>query len=389
MKGELAPHIILEAFEGSTAAPADDPWCVPNVKIIGFSSKNKSIDVGGVRHKTSGRRYTEQCLQEAASLYEGKTVYKDHAKPGVQSRDPDEVLGYIKGVKYVPGDGLRGNLHFTKRGELAQSVKVASQENPRQYGLSHNIPEGGSVGQIDASGVLVVHKIRLVESVDLVSKPGATGGLLEGAEPVANTPFTEFAKSLATLPAEQKRVGTLLESMGSLAEIEITPLADDATPEDQVKHAFKQVFAKITESYDGDDAAFDEQMKTAKRARHVMLTGEEPKVVTPAIKEGLETKVLGDKGAVALLSKHKITITPALVESFSGQTLEQAEPLLESFKADKDKIAQLEARLKIIPDDQKTKSGIRTTTTALQESVDKDGNPIKPKFVPRFLTSVN
>lgn len=393
-QGELS-HLILEAFDGAGSVPADDPWCIPNVKILGLVSKN-------------GRRYSEQCLREAVSLYEGKPLCNDHPSGDVESRNPDDVLGYFRNVRFQAGDGLRADLHFTRRGELAESVKIASKDNPKLYGFSHNIPRGGSVSRIDSSGTQIVESITKVNSIDLVTKPATTDGMFEGVQPVT-TPKKikprEVIMAAVTMPAEKLRFERIFESMGDLAGIEVEPGnvatmdKKDASPEEVIKENFKGMMGSLIEAYmtDGDDGKLISGIKNAAKACGLMLKGGEPKVesedgekkadAAPEAKPDEEKKesvqkpaVLGHNGAAALLESKNIPITSSLLESIGSVTEQQAGALVESLVAERKRADDLEKRLNVIPQHQQTKSVARGGF--LLESVQE---PEAKEYKPMFL----
>lgn len=384
MKQSEFAHISSGLFEGTTPKSGDaiDPWTIDDVLILSADSKNK-------------RKYTDQCLEEAATegLYEGVSFGVNHAI----SRDVRDWPGHFDKTRFVKGSNgnpsaIRGRLILTTHDSFTESLHRVAATNPKKYGLSHHIPKGGYKAHVDNSGTLIVEKIYRVKSVDLVDEPGSGKGLFEETEPVTKVAFKDFAKTLPSLPSEVKRFDGILESLGDIANIEIAPDEAWTTSEQKLKGGFKSLMAGILESYQDDDAKLDEHMKLATAARHAMLTGEEIKkpAATKPLTESVQPVALGHKGAADLLSLKKIEITPALLESVSLQTKEVAEPILESIVAERRKNADLEARLKLIPDDQRTRSSARTTTESLTESVDKDGNPIEKPFKARWLeASVN
>ena len=386
MKPSEISHISIGLFECTSpkSGEAIDPWTIDDVLVLSADSKNR-------------RKYTDQCLQEAVSegIYEGVPFGVNHSL----TRDVRDLPGHFDNTRFVKGtngnpSAIRARMTLTTHDAFTESLHRVAATNPKKYGLSHHIPKGGYKAHVANDGTLIVEKIYRVKSVDLVDEPGSGKGLFEETEPVTKVTFKEYAKTLPSLPSEVKRFDAILESMGPLADIEITPCDAAAKPEDKIKSSFKQLLGSITESYEDDDANLQEGIKTVTTARHAMLTGEEIKkpTPTPAIKEGVEPVLLGWKGASELLTSKKIDITPALLESFSVQTKEIAEPLLESLVAANKKNADLEARLKLIPDDQKTRSSARTSTEAITESVetDKDGKPVEKPFKARWLeASVN
>lgn len=141
------------------------PGVLKNVKILGFNSVNR-------------RRYTQEAVAGALSLYEGVAVNLDHPKDGPNS--PRSVLdrfGKLVGV-HLEGDGLRGDLHYNPKHSRAAEIAWYAEHMPDMIGLSHN-----AIGEGDTrEGVFVVEKIHQVRSVDLVADPATTKGLFEAMD---------------------------------------------------------------------------------------------------------------------------------------------------------------------------------------------------------------
>src|SRR5438132_11382170 len=142
MKKASGRELILDAFEGAgqLRAGGDNPqgeqnyFCIPNVKILGYESIHN-------------REYTQECMDQAVQekVYEGVRIYEDHQYPDkdtppgfAKSRKTRDCLGFVKNVKHVNGDGLRGDAYFTVKDKLTSSVYEASKLNPRMYGFSHD-----------------------------------------------------------------------------------------------------------------------------------------------------------------------------------------------------------------------------------------------------------
>jgi hypothetical protein len=136
------------------------------VKLIGLSSRN-------------GRRYREEALKNAASLYEGAKVNVNHPKDGpLAPRDYQDRLGVMRGVEFRAGAGLFGNLHFNPKHALADQLAWDAEHNPRNVGFSHNVE-----AKLSRAGEgVIVEAITRVRSVDLVADPAATDGLFEQVE---------------------------------------------------------------------------------------------------------------------------------------------------------------------------------------------------------------
>lgn len=145
------------------------PGVVRGVKLLGLASRK-------------GRRYLPEAVAKAAPLYEGKAVYVDHRSPDALASPRNFVskFGVLKGVRYVEGDGLRGDLHYNPRHILADTFAGWVETDPSQIGFSHDafcqMREAAN-----GDGREVVEIVR-VESVDLVATPATTNGLFESED---------------------------------------------------------------------------------------------------------------------------------------------------------------------------------------------------------------
>lgn len=415
-----APFDVLESIaspQGNGGVPNSESageWCIADVKILGTTTKSGK------------RRYSEQCLRESVSLYEGKAVCNDHtdnpapndlALCSAPIRKPDDILGYFKSVRYVPGDGLRGNFHFTRRGELAESVMIASRENPKLYGFSHHVPRNGFRSHMEGN-IEVIDSITQVVSVDLVTNPNTNSGLFEGVRPVSKESktikFSGLLESLCQLPSEKLRITRIMsdlkESMGDGADMAdpAVEVGNEATkPEDKIKSGFQTMMNDIIEGYmsDGNDAQLVARIKAAAKACGMMLKGDEPKKESAEApdspvdknedasteddknpddkKESVQVDVLGD-GAADLLESAGIAITPKLLKALKPMTKDQAEAILESVKAEKNRADDAEKRLGVLRPEETTKSTPRTRGSLL-ESAGKDGGKDKGEYKPMLL----
>jgi hypothetical protein len=137
---------------------------IRHVKILGFESAN-------------GRRYLPEAVKRAQPEYEGRSVRCDHPRKPEDSREVDDVFGWLRDTT-LEEDGLYGDLHYLKSHPMAQRVCEAAERNPGLFGLSHNAQGDGET----INGVFVVREIVEVRSVDLVADPATTRGLFESRE---------------------------------------------------------------------------------------------------------------------------------------------------------------------------------------------------------------
>ena|SRR5262245_26825211 len=118
------------------------------------------------------RRYARGVFREAKRLYEGRSIYANHAQSG--DRDIADKLGWWENVDLSPTGLPRGDAHLLKSHPLFERVMEIAVRNPRLLGFSHVCHAETSRAP---DGFEVVEEITQVESVDLVCDPATTTGL--------------------------------------------------------------------------------------------------------------------------------------------------------------------------------------------------------------------
>ncbi len=223
-------QLIETALWEDTQAPANG--VLPNVKILGQKSRNK-------------RFYTEQAMQGAVSLYEGKAVYISHAGEKVKHRAAPERYGRLKNVRY---DGakkeLRGDLvYLESQAQMTAMLKEDLDRKLNFFGLSHVAD-----GQFHVKeGVKVVTKIDKVDSVDLVSDPATATSLREQSDAVVveNTTTDPFCESVLAVLNDES-----LDEAGKKAKLQTlsAPVKEQTdTGTDPIKALTEQV-ANLTKT---------------------------------------------------------------------------------------------------------------------------------------------
>ena len=163
---------------------------IHGVKICGLNSAN-------------GRTYAESALRDAVPLYEGVAVRFDHPKNLSTERKFVEGFGALRAVRFVPGQGLFGDLYFSTAHPLAGHVLECATKFPNNFGLSHNV-----IGETSRrNGKTVVDFISDVQSVDIVSEPATSRGLFEA---VAHDPQMAAKSVIAEI---QNQVETFMKIM--------------------------------------------------------------------------------------------------------------------------------------------------------------------------------
>ena len=113
---------------------------VRNIALTGITSKN-------------GYRYTEQALRAAASLYEDKPVFLDHAidKARPQERSTRDLVGTIVNPRYETGR-IRGDIRVLDT-DSGRTFLALSESDAPGVGMSHVVlaqrtTPGGEVDRI-------------------------------------------------------------------------------------------------------------------------------------------------------------------------------------------------------------------------------------------------
>jgi hypothetical protein len=150
----------------SEATIERDQHLVRNVALLGPDSRN-------------GYRYTQEVMQQAAPLYDGRPVFIDHPEqpPGVNTpgsplqRKLRDYAGNVVRPRFE-NNRIRGDLHLI--GPNAAWLLNLIESAPRDIGMSHVV-----LARRNAAGTEVAH-IDKVLSVDIVAFPATTQSFQEG-----------------------------------------------------------------------------------------------------------------------------------------------------------------------------------------------------------------
>jgi hypothetical protein len=141
-------------------------------RVLGRVSSNTHGVKGAKRTE-----YTLQAIKEAAPLYSGAVVNRNHPpreKP-YSERKAEERIGWLENVQ-VRDDGLYADLHLLKSDPLTDKLMEAAERNPRLFALSHN---AYGAGDLTADGTYRITSIPEVRSVDVVADGGTNASLFE------------------------------------------------------------------------------------------------------------------------------------------------------------------------------------------------------------------
>lgn len=172
---------------------------IRNIKILGPVSKN-------------GRKYAQDAMRNACTLYENAVVNKNHDRVNQNDRDVDDRLGRIVNAHYIEGEGIYGDFELLMSHPMADRIMEAAEKMPNTMGFSHF----ADCAYRKVKGVEEVVEIRKVYSVDLVANPATTSSLSESVneahkancerctkmEGVAKCKDTKYADKLKAIAEE-------------------------------------------------------------------------------------------------------------------------------------------------------------------------------------------
>lgn len=253
-----------------------------NVKVCGRNSRN-------------GRVYTSEALGAAVSLYEGKHINLNHPLEATRPTSVRDRFGWLEGVRSTD-DGLYADkLHFNPKHSYAEEFRWWAENRPSAIGLSHN-----AIGNAEEKdGVMTVHSIESVASVDLVADPATTQGLHEAMSNDAPKPEPTPGEA-----GYKEHIGAAVAAI----------MADESMSLPDKK---KKIMAllKLT-----DDTAKPEEKPVEKPAE------EKPKVEDFKLTVAANMKLLGE----AMLPPN--LVTPLFMEDLVNASTERAKALIEERK---------------------------------------------------------
>lgn len=233
------------------------------VKVLGLESAN-------------GRRYLPEAAAKARRLYEGASVRRNHPKRPDDSRDVEEVFGWLESVEVGPGGGLWANLHvLNPKTEFAESVFLAAEKNPKLFGLSHNAQGQGET----VDGVFVVSEIVEVRSVDLVADPATTGGLFESRQQRRTMKLKDWLECPALKKLDQGKRAKLRKLWEAYGEEEMAEPEESVgtDPDEALKTGFRSACSAVLDSEDMDATAKVARLKELLSAHEKLSTKKEEK----------------------------------------------------------------------------------------------------------------
>lgn len=284
----LCMKLIEQAPLTPTAIDADE-GVIRGVRVLGPESRN-------------GRRYSDQAIKAAASMYEGVAVNVDHSR-GDGERAVADAFGWLRNVA-VDGGAVRGDLHYLKAHPQAAVLVEVAQRNPSRLGLSHHAE--GTV-RVDG-GRTIVETIERVYSVDLVQTPATNAGLFESEGHMTIREALERAGMLAVLEGE---------GMGEYGDVPVAQVNEN----DYGMSAFESM---VLEAMKGSGTMAEKMAKIRKILRAQEMLAGEP---APEIEEGMPKDMAKMAESVQAISA-RLDGVVALVESMNAER--KARELIES-----------------------------------------------------------
>lgn len=168
-KVEPEPTLQHERFR-EYASTQDQPYDVDEAAGV-----IKSVLVLGTKSRGTGV-YTAPVMEEALRQYADKPTFINHTRDGSHPKY-ESKLGVHRNPRMSP-EGIRTDFHFNPKHACASQLVWDARNDPKNVGFSHDADCSYRI----EGGKRIVHAIEKVYSIDLVTKPGTTGGMFEEEE---------------------------------------------------------------------------------------------------------------------------------------------------------------------------------------------------------------
>lgn len=145
------------------------------------------VTICGPGFTKNGWYLPEEALETGASFFEGADV-NIYELPGKGATHIDDSLfdikslliknkaGWLEGVEYVAGEGLKAVLHLVDSYKyLGKNLLEGIKKGTSVYGLSYDAAVRAIKATIEGKPVMKLLKFLAVDSVDIVSRPAAGG----------------------------------------------------------------------------------------------------------------------------------------------------------------------------------------------------------------------
>ena len=295
-----------------------------HVKIVGLQSVNPARVLGLNRQQFGDAidepySYDPAGLDRARKLYEGASVYSNHAKYTYdgngarrvieEDRSNKELVGWLENV-VVESDGLYGDLHYLETCSFVPTLLELADRRPDKLALSH---EAVFENPRLSHGRVVLGGIKHVDCVALVSsKPGTTAGLFESAAHLSGRyRMTTIGQVFESCDGKKKApwLGKAIEADASLGEVPVD-VPDDMPPDDQMGMASKEAVMSLLDTATPDQ--LQQIMDILQSGAGLDGMGGDS-ATEPAPPAGPPA---GDMlECVSLFNSHKVPVTPNVLEA--------------------------------------------------------------------------
>jgi hypothetical protein len=287
---------------GLTEGTLSEDGVLANAVILGNTSIGPT---GQVK-----RRYTDQCLQNAVSIFEGAGAFVDHPKGRASAahRSLRDMYGFYRNVRADLTEGkLFGDL-VTFGNEIGQHVRAIIAANPKLVGNS--IVAAGRGKRV--KGVEVIEEIfprtrwGTKATVDLVGDPATTKSLLEDRDTLHNKEFKMIELQNLTLtelrearPDLQKK---LVEEGAGTRDTEIKDLKEQVEQLEKDKKNLTEEVSTLKAEKKEYEAATKKASKDALVTKLLAESKMPEKAITDSFKDVLtlvEDKEVDGKTVIA------------------------------------------------------------------------------------------
>src|SRR5579872_6288595 len=170
-----------------------------------------------------GNLYPPDVLQRAVPLFEGAVAFADHRKrPDLPEGSVRDIVGYYRNVEAVSDPAgitrLKAQLHLLPGTDWLFNLLQETERQPNLCGLS--IDAFGSLNESASSrDTKVVDALHRVNSVDIVTRPSAGGGVVRVLQSLTPASRSDPGSHPPDHPTERQTPVT-----------EPTPVQESATP---------------------------------------------------------------------------------------------------------------------------------------------------------------
>jgi hypothetical protein len=226
------------------------------------------FDVLFIGTKKSGRGvqngiYTPEVVGQAIQKYEGVPTYVGHTKDG-SNPDYAKKLGVHRNVRAVP-EGGRSDFHFNVDHPCAKQLIWDAKNDPTHVGFSQ---DADCTCRLGPNGRRIVTSIDEVYSLDLVTKPATTHGLME-------EDGDDEQRLLESDPELRSLAESTLAATDNIRTILFAPDVPIETRRERLKEAVVELQAELTAPPEGPAGKILKEESTTMGVEYKDMTVEE------------------------------------------------------------------------------------------------------------------